>query len=34
VIEQVAFVDSGPDGVYRLDLVCSGFLPDAELCQV
>jgi hypothetical protein len=30
VIEQVAFVDSGPEGVYRLDLVCSGFLPDAD----
>jgi SnoaL-like protein len=30
VIEQVAFVDSGPDGVYRLDLLCSGFLPDSE----
>jgi ketosteroid isomerase-like protein len=34
VIEQVAFVDSGPEGVYRLDLVCSGFLPDIEMCQV
>jgi hypothetical protein len=30
VIEQVAFVDAGPDGVYRLDLLCSGFLPDLE----
>jgi hypothetical protein len=30
VIEQVAFVDAGPEGVYRLDLLCSGFLPDAE----
>ena len=28
VIEQVAFMDEGPDGVYRLDLLCSGFLPD------
>jgi hypothetical protein len=31
VIEQVAFLDVGPDGVYRMDLVCSGFLPDDEL---
>jgi hypothetical protein len=30
VIEQVAFVDAGPEGVYRLDLLCSGFLPDTE----
>lgn len=30
VIEQVAFVDAGPDGVYRLDLLCSGFLPHAD----
>jgi hypothetical protein len=28
VIEQVAFADAGPDGIYRLDLLCSGFLPD------
>jgi ketosteroid isomerase-like protein len=34
VIEQIAFVDAGPEGVYRLDLLCSGFLPDVELCQV
>jgi hypothetical protein len=31
VIEQVAFVDAGPDGVHRLDLLCSGFLPEADL---
>jgi SnoaL-like domain len=31
VIEQVAFVDEGPDGVSRLDLLCSGFLPADEL---
>jgi hypothetical protein len=30
VIEQLAFVDTGPQGVYRLDLLCSGFLPDTE----
>jgi hypothetical protein len=28
VIEQVAFVDEGPDGISTIDLVCSGFLPD------
>jgi hypothetical protein len=28
VIEQVAFVDEGPDGISGIDLVCSGFLPD------
>jgi ketosteroid isomerase-like protein len=27
VIEQAAFADAGPDGIYRLDVVCSGFLP-------
>jgi hypothetical protein len=30
VIEQVAFVDAGPAGVYRVDLLCSGFLPDSD----
>jgi hypothetical protein len=29
VIEQVAFVDSGPEGIAAIDLVCSGFLPAA-----
>ena len=29
VIEQVAFADVGPEGVSRLDLVCSGFLPES-----
>ena len=28
VIEQVAFVDEGPDGISTIDLLCSGFLPD------
>ncbi len=28
LIEQVAFVDEGPDGISTIDLVCSGFLPD------
>jgi hypothetical protein len=30
VIEQVAFADVGPEGIYRLDLLCSGFLLDGE----
>ena len=30
VIEQVAFADVGPAGIFRLDLLCSGFLPDAQ----
>ena len=40
IIEQIAFVDSRDDGIYRLDLLCSGFLPDegpavdALTCQV
>jgi hypothetical protein len=29
IIEQVAFADVGPAGIYRLHLLCSGFLPDA-----
>jgi len=28
VIEQVAFVDHGPDGITEINLLCSGFLPD------
>jgi SnoaL-like domain len=28
VIEQVAFVDVGADGITHIDLLCSGFLPD------
>jgi SnoaL-like domain len=28
VIEQVAFVTTGPEGIAEIDLVCSGFLPD------
>jgi len=30
VIEQVAFVDVGPDGISKIDLVCSGFLPEEK----
>lgn len=28
VIEQVAFVDVGPDGIEQIDLLCSGFQAD------
>jgi hypothetical protein len=31
VIEQVAFADVGPAGINRLDLLCSGFLPDPQV---
>lgn len=39
LIEQVAFVDEGPAGISRLDLLCSGFLPDpcsygSEVCSL
>lgn len=34
VIEQLAFADVGSAGIHRLDLLCSGFLPDAESCEV
>ncbi len=30
VIEQVAFFNEGPDGIERLDLLCSGFHPEPE----
>jgi hypothetical protein len=30
IIEQVAFVNTGPDGIYEIDLLCSGFLRDEE----
>jgi hypothetical protein len=30
VIEQVAFVDVAPDGIARIDLLCSGFLPEEQ----
>ena len=31
VIEQVAFVNAGPDGIYEIDLLCSGFLREEEV---
>jgi hypothetical protein len=37
IVEQVAFVDVGPDGISQLDLMCSGFLHEAEpisMCSV
>jgi TusA-related sulfurtransferase len=30
VIEQVAFVNHGPDGITDIDLLCSGFLRDDQ----
>jgi TusA-related sulfurtransferase len=30
VIEQVAFVDVGPDGISEIDLLCSGFLREEK----
>lgn len=36
IVEQVAFVDVGPDGISDIDLVCSGFMRDegAESCAI
>ncbi|MEA2628672.1 MAG: hypothetical protein QOJ10_1132, partial [Chloroflexota bacterium] len=37
IVEQVAFVDVGPDGISQIDLVCSGFLQEGEpisMCSV
>ena len=31
VIEQVAFVDAGPNGIDEIDLLCSGFLREEEV---
>jgi hypothetical protein len=28
IVEQVAFVDVGPDGISHIDLLCSGFMHD------
>lgn len=33
VIEQVAFVDYGPDGITEINLLCSGFLRDEQPAQ-
>ena len=30
IVEQVAFLDVGPDGISDIDLLCSGFMPDEE----
>lgn len=30
VVNQVAFVDVGANGIERIDLLCSGFVPDAQ----
>jgi hypothetical protein len=31
MLEQVAFIDVGPDGISKIDLMCSGFLPEEKL---
>jgi tRNA 2-thiouridine synthesizing protein A/cysteine desulfurase len=30
LIEQTAFIDLGPDGIQRIDLLCSGFIREAK----
>jgi TusA-related sulfurtransferase len=30
LIEQTAFIDVGPDGIQRIDLLCSGFMRDSK----
>jgi hypothetical protein len=30
IIEQLAFVDATAEGVSKIDLVCSGFLPEQQ----
>jgi len=36
IVEQVAFVDVGPDGISDIDLLCSGFMADeaAAACAI
>jgi TusA-related sulfurtransferase len=31
VIEQLVFLDLGPQGIERIDLLCSGFLPEPDI---
>ena len=31
IIEQVAFVNAGPNGIHEIDLLCSGFLREQEV---
>ncbi|HET9410273.1 MAG TPA: nuclear transport factor 2 family protein [Candidatus Dormibacteraeota bacterium] len=33
IVEQVAFIDVGPDGITRIDLLCSGFMPDESVAS-
>jgi len=33
VVEQVAFVDVGPDGISGIDLLCSGFMSDQAVAS-
>jgi hypothetical protein len=30
IVEQLAFVDVGPEGISKIDLLCSGFLLEPE----
>ena len=37
IVEQVAFVDVGPEGIGQIDLLCSGFLREAAptaMCSI
>ena len=31
VIEQLVYLDLGPQGIERIDLLCSGFLPEPDI---
>ena len=33
IVEQVAFVDVGPDGISDIDLLCSGFMRDEAVAS-
>jgi hypothetical protein len=33
IVEQVAFVDVGPDGINQIDLLCSGFMRDESVAS-
>jgi len=33
IVEQVAFVDVGLDGITDIDLLCSGFMPDEAVAS-
>jgi hypothetical protein len=33
IVEQVAFVDVGLDGISQIDLLCSGFMADEAVAS-